>query len=276
MTAQAGEIPLSLSYYTVPELTPVEAVRAAADAGFSFVGLRLLHGQPGGGEAVLMQDAAMRRETIRAMEGSGLRALDASGARLVPAPDMDAFAAFLDVAAEMGARHVLATVDDGDAARVAERLTRLCDEAAARKLTIDLEFVPWMAVPDLATADRLVRTVGRPNFGIAVDALHFHRSGSTPARLAAVARDVLRYFQICDAAASRPEGRDGLLHEATKARLAPGDGAIDLVGILRAMPRGIPVAIEVPMATQAGREHATARLRRFVDATRAVLARAYP
>lgn len=275
MSVRAGEIPLSLSYYTVPKLSPVETVHAAADAGFAFVGLRLLHGQPGGGEAPLMQDRTVRRETMRALQTLGLLALDASGARVVPGTDVDAFDPFLDAAAEMGARHILCTVDDAETTRVVDRLARLCDKAAERRLTVDIEFVPWMAVPDLMTADRLVTAVGRPNLGIAVDALHFHRSESTPAQLAAVARDRLRYLQICDAAASRPDGRDGLLHEATKARLVPGDGAIDLVGLLRAMPRGVPIAIEVPLQTSATPEPTSARLRRLVEQTRRILARAY-
>jgi sugar phosphate isomerase/epimerase len=276
MSVVAGGIPLSLSYYTVPELGPVETVHAAADAGFDLVGLRLLHGQPGGGEAPLLQDHGLRRETMRALEARGVRALDASGARVVPGTNVDAFDRLLDAAAEMGARHILSTIDDAETARVVERMGRLCDKAAERRLTVDLEFVPWMAVPDLASADRLVTAVDRPNFGIAVDALHFHRSGSTPARLAAVARDRLRYLQICDAAAVRPDGRDGLLQEATKARLVPGDGAIDLVGILRAMPGGVPIAIEVPLQASPTPEPTSARLRRLVDATRKVLARAYP
>lgn len=276
MSFDAATIPLSLSYYTVPELTPVEAVHAAADAGFSFIGLRLLHGLPGGGEAPLMHDGAMRRATMRAMEARGLRALDASGARLGPATEIDAFDPFLDVAAEMGARHILSTVDDAQTSRVVDRMTRLCERAATRGLSIDLEFVPWMTVPDLASADRLVDAVARGNFGIAVDALHFHRSRSAPAELARVSRERLRYVQICDAAAERPDGRDGLIREATKERVVPGEGAIDLVGMLRAMPRGIPVAIEVPMELRARTSPAAERLQLLVAATRSVLARAYP
>jgi sugar phosphate isomerase/epimerase len=275
MAFDAATIPLSLSYYTVPELTPVEAVHAAAEAAFAFIGLRLLHGQPGGGEAPLMQDAALRRDTIDALRVRGLRALDASGARLVPGTDVDAFEPFLDVAAAMGARHILAPADDPDEGRVVERLQQLCENAASRGLTVELEFVPWMAVPDVAGAAHLADVVDRKNFGIAVDALHFHRSGSTPARLSAVPRERLRYVQLCDAQVERPDGREGLIREATRERLAPGDGAIDLVAMLQAMPRGIPVALEVPMESRARTVPARARLQQLVSATRAILKRAY-
>jgi sugar phosphate isomerase/epimerase len=275
VSVPAAAIALSLSYYTVPELTPPAAVHVAADAGFCFVGLRLLHGQPGRDLAPLLADAALRRETMRAMADRGLDALDASGARLVADSDVDAFDSFLDAAAEMGARHILATADDAERARLIERTTRLCEKAAARGLTIDLEFVPWMAVGDLRAARRLVDDVRHPALGIAVDALHFHRSGSSADELARVPRDRLRYVQLCDAPAERPAAREALLHEATKERLLPGDGAIDLVTMLRAMPRGIPVALEIPMAVLARAIPAAERLARIIAATRRVLARAY-
>lgn len=275
MSQASAAIPLSLSYYTVPELSPPEAVHAAADAGFRFVGLRLLHGQPRDGAAPLMLDAALRRATEVALAARGLGALDASGARLVPTTIVDDFDPFLGTAAAMGARHVLATVDDPELARAAERMGRLCERAARLGLTVDLEFVPWMSVPSVAAAARFVASVGHPALGIAVDALHVHRSGSRAADIAAVARERLRYLQLCDAPAAAPGDRDGLIAEATKERLMPGDGAVDLVGLLRAMPRDIPIALEIPMANATRTTTAPERLRRAVTATRRVLALAY-
>jgi sugar phosphate isomerase/epimerase len=66
-----------------------------------------------------------------------------------------------------------------------------------------------------------------------------------------------------------------LLHAAVSERLFPGDGAIDLVGLLRALPRGIPIALEIPTATLARTTPAAERLQRAVAATRRVLADAY-
>ena len=268
-------VPLSLSYYTVPELSPPAMVSAAADAGFAFVGLRLLNGQPGRDLAPLMQDPAVERETIAAMRDRGVGALDASGARLVPATDVEAFGPFLDTAARMGARHVLATVDDPERERVVDRVGRLCDLAAARGLTVDLEFVPWMTLRDLASAASLVRDVGRDTLGIAVDALHFDRSRSRVDDLADMPREWFRYVQLCDAPREFASDRDSLLHAAMHERLMPGEGGIDLVALLRALPRGLPVALEIPMTEVAKRLPAAARLRQAVEATRRVLERAY-
>ncbi|HEY2863235.1 MAG TPA: sugar phosphate isomerase/epimerase [Casimicrobiaceae bacterium] len=268
-------IPLSLSYHTAPELTPPEFVREAAAAGFDSVGARLLDGQPGRDLAPLMQNAAVRRETIACLRDTGLRVLEASSARLRPDTDMSAFAPFFELAAELGARHILASGDDPDQARLVARFAELCERARPLGLTIDLEFVPWMSVTDLGAAARIVRAVGQANFGIAVDALHFDRSHSRLAELAKLPRGWFRFVQLCDAPAAWTSDRDALIHAAVSERLFPGEGAIDLVGLLQALPRELPIALEIPTSTLARTIPAAERLRRAVAATRTVLAKAY-
>ena len=275
MTADPKTIPLSLSYYTVPELSPTQMVREAAAAGFDFVGARLLNGQPGRDPAPLMASSAMRRETIACLRDAGMGVLDASGARLRPETDMAAFAPFIDAAAELGARHILASGDDPDEPRLAARFAELCELAGRSGLTVDLEFVPWMSVADLTLAARMVRTVARANFGIAVDALHFDRSRSRLSDLAALPRTWFRYVQLCDAPRAWASDRESLIHEAVSERLFPGEGAIDLAGLLRALPSGIPIALEIPTATLARTTPAAERLQRAVAATRKLLVDAY-
>jgi sugar phosphate isomerase/epimerase len=275
MTADPKTIPLSLSYYTVPELSPTQMVREAAAAGFDFVGARLLNGQPGRDPAPLMASSAMRRETIACLRDAGMGVLDASGARLRPETDMAAFAPFIDAAAELGARHILASGDDPDEPRLAARFAELCELAGRSGLTVDLEFVPWMSVADLTLAARMVRTVARANFGIAVDALHFDRSRSRLSDLAALPRTWFRYVQLCDAPRAWASDRESLIHEAVSERLFPGEGAIDLAGLLRALPSGIPIALEIPTATLARTTPAAERLQRAVAATRKLLADVY-
>ena len=275
MTADPKTIPLSLSYYTVPELSPTQMVREAAAAGFDFVGARLLNGQPGRDPAPLMASSAMRRETIACLRDAGMGVLDASGARLRPETDMAAFAPFIDAAAELGARHILASGDDPDEPRLAARFAELCELAGRSGLTVDLEFVPWMSVADLTLAARMVRTVACANFGIAVDALHFDRSRSRLSDLAALPRTWFRYVQLCDAPRAWASDRESLIHEAVSERLFPGEGAIDLAGLLRALPSGIPIALEIPTATLARTTPAAERLQRAVAATRKLLVDVY-
>jgi len=272
---KSAAIPLSLSYYTVPELAPPAMVRAAASAGFEFVGVRLLNGQPGRDPAPLLESPALRSETLACLRDTGIKVLDASGARLVPSTDLSAFASFFEAAAELGARHVLATGDDPDESRLTDRFARLCESAQRFGLTVDIEFVPWMTLASVSDAARMVRAVAHPALGIAVDALHFDRSGSRVDDLASLPRAWFRYVQLCDAPREWGRERDELLHAATRERLFPGEGAIDLVGVLRALPAGIPVALEIPRETLSRTMAAPERLRLAVQATRRVLDSAY-
>jgi sugar phosphate isomerase/epimerase len=66
-----------------------------------------------------------------------------------------------------------------------EELTRafadVCERAAAHGLRVDLEFLPWTIVPDLATALEVVERSERDNAGVMLDCWHFFRGGSDPA-----------------------------------------------------------------------------------------------
>ena len=212
---------------------------------------------------------------LAAMAGQGIGALDANTARIVPDTRIADCVRFLDAAARLGARHVMASVDDTDRSRAADNVCRLCDLAAKRSLTVDLEFVPWMALPDLAAAADMIRTCNHDALGIAVDTLHFFRSGSSADDLGRLPREWFRYAQICDALAlKRLPPRERLVHEATKERLLPGEGDIDLGAILRALPEGIPLALEIPQSALAARVNADERVSRAVTATRKLLAEA--
>jgi sugar phosphate isomerase/epimerase len=264
--------PLSLSFYTVPELDALETVAVAAVAGCRHVGLRLLGGQPGGGETALLSDPALRRKMRAAMSAHSVSALDANTVRLVPATDIAAYAPFFDAASELGARHVLTTVDDPEPDRLADNLIRLCEMATEHALTIDFEFVPWLHLSNIEASARLIRQCKHPALGISVDALHFFRSHGSPEQIIQMPREWFRYAQLCDAAsAAPPPSREAFINEATQERLPPGEGVIDLVGLLRALPSGIPLALEIPQVSLSHSQPAHIRVKQAVAATRRIL-----
>lgn len=84
---------------------------------------------------------------------------------------------------------------DTDMVRATERFGRLCDLAQSRGLRVNLEFIPWMAIPDLTTAS-VLRSVNRPNAGMLVDTLHFDRSDSSIEELKTLPREWFRYAHV--------------------------------------------------------------------------------
>jgi len=82
-----------------------------------------------------------------------------------------------------------------------------------------------------------------PNLQIAVDALHFFRTGGRLDELRRVDPSIIGYAQICDGPDLRV-GNDYL--EEAMHRMIPGKGAFPLAEFLSALPPGIDIDIEVP------------------------------
>ena len=77
-----------------------------------------------------------------------------------------------------------------------------------------------------------------------------------------------------DAGAKRPIAIADMIHTARHERLLPGEGALDLIAMLRAMPPDIPVAIEIPNSKLASGMAALDRVRLAVAAVGSLLAAA--
>jgi sugar phosphate isomerase/epimerase len=154
-----------------------------------------------------------------------------------PSLDGDALVAanapIIDVAARMGASQVLAAViwpDVPPLADLARRLGVLCDLAAERGLRLSFEFLPWSGVPTLAEAVRLLEIVDRDNAGFVLDAWHWFRQPGGPDvdTLAAIGAERIHILQLNDApAAPAPD-----LMIESGARLLPGEGVVDILGLL--------------------------------------------
>jgi sugar phosphate isomerase/epimerase len=265
---------LALAQLMALELSPPEMVRLAAQAGCQAAGIRMIPVAPGGAAYPLMDDAAMLRETQRAVADTGVGIGDLEIVMLKPDTKVASFLRFLEAGAKVGAKHVLVAGYDPDQARLAATFAAFCDAAAPFGLTADLEFMPWSEVPDLASAIRVADAAARPNGGVLLDALHFDRSGSRIEDIARVPRAALNYWQLCDGPREKPTTTEGLLHAARAERMFPGEGGIDLVSLVRAMPPDLPISIEVPTAELARTVGPLERARRAVARTHELLARA--
>ena len=240
-------MPFSLAHLTVLDLAPPEMLRVAARTGYQSVGLRLIRVTDTTPGYPLMHDAPMMRDTRAAMAETGVGVLDIEFVRITPELDVATLEPFMAAGAALGARHVITAPYDPDLSRLSDQLAAVSDLAARYGLGAVLEFFPWTNVPDLATALRVVEAAGRPELGILVDTLHFNRSGSTIATLDQVPRSRLPFMHVCDAPVQDSYTTEELLHAGRAERLPPGEGAIDIRAIVRAMPPGIPIALEVPM-----------------------------
>ena len=264
----------SLAHLTVLSLVPAEVVSVAARAGYAFAGLRLLPATPGGVAYPLMDEPAMLRETLARPRDTGVGVFDVEIVRIDEGFDVAPLLPFIEVAAKLGARAMLVAGDDPDEARLANSFAALCDAARDFDLTANIEFMPWTAVPDAASAARLVDAAGRPpNAGMLIDAIHFARSGTRLDEIESLPREWLNYAQMCDAPAAAPPTRDGLIHAARHERLLPGEGGIDLQGLFGRLPADLPISLEIPNDARAGAVGHAEWARLAIESARRVLKR---
>jgi sugar phosphate isomerase/epimerase len=236
----------SLAYLTSAPMAPPDALLLAQKLGYQAIGVRIAPAAPGGDFSPLTEEPALLRETVARIKDTGVPVFDVEIARLGKDFQVERFHAFLETAGKLGARAILVAGDDPDEARLTGSYAAFCDAAAAFNLTADLEFMPWTAVRDAKSALRIVTNAERPNGRILVDSLHAGRSTTTLADLASIPRNRLSYAQLCDAPGEIPTTNEGLIHTARCARLLPGDGGIDLVGITRQLPDTLPLSLEIP------------------------------
>lgn len=241
----------SLAHLTALQLSPPELVEVAAAGGYRYVGLRLTRVAPDDPVPPLTTDAGLLRETKARLADTGVEVLDIELARLGPETGPEAFERLLETGAELGARHVIGQLPDPDRERKIERFAALCDLANRFGLTVELEFPSWTETPDLTEATHVLRAVNRANAGLLVDVLHFTRSRSSIEELKQLPREWFRFAHVCDAAAEVPATMEGLIRTARVERLFPGEGGIDVRGILAAMPQDIPYTLEIPRTTLA-------------------------
>ncbi|MBA1321356.1 sugar phosphate isomerase/epimerase family protein [Pseudomonas plecoglossicida] len=261
----------SIAQLTALALTPPKMIELAARTGYDQAGVRLLPVAPGAVAYSLMDDKPMLRETLARIDDTGVKVFDLELIRLDGQFDVQRYLPFLEVGAQLGAKAVLVAGDDPEPNRLIEHYARLCDAMQPFGLSADLEFMPWTAVRDLASALHIVEQADRANGGILVDALHFDRSDSRFEDLQRIPAQWLNYAQICDGPALRPNTRDGLIQAARGERLLPGEGDIDLARIWRSLPATVPVSVEIPHDRRVAQVGVEAWARQALAAAKAII-----
>jgi len=267
--------PLSLAALSMLELTPPQMVDCAAQAGFDYVGLRLVPATDTEVHHHFIADTPLRRETLARVRDTGIGVLDIEILRLKPETHVPDFEEFFAAGALFGAQFALIAGNDPDESRLADNLAKMADLAGRYEIRPCIEPMPWTDVKNVLQGGRIVASSKSRNTGLIVDPIHFDRAGSTLADLDALPADYFHYLQLCDAPAERPIDLETILFQGRAERLIPGEGGLDLSGLLRALPEGIPISLEVPMLEWAKTANALERATRLRQATRALVNRTY-
>jgi sugar phosphate isomerase/epimerase len=257
---------ISLASGVVPEFGPLETIQAAVKGGFDAVGLWI---EPARWTGQLLRDAKY------CLADSGLELLDVEVVWFKPGPSDPAHRRCLDIGMALGARNVLVVSSDPDMGANASKLHELCVHAAPYGMRVALEFGLFTEVKTIAQALAVLEATDHPSAALLLDPLHLARSGGSPNDVSAVDRHLLPYAQFCDAPAVGPSADDvqGIIREAVDERVQAGAGALPLRALLRALPAGIPLSIELrSKALRDGWPDPGERARETAAATRRFLA----
>jgi sugar phosphate isomerase/epimerase len=146
----------------------------------------------------------------------------------------------LDAASAIGAGvlHAATMAPQLDSlSQAADGFATLCERARAHDIKVSLEFLPWYAVPDLATAWRIVREAGADNGGICLDFGHWHNQPGGPDfdLLRTIPGERISYVQPTDSpTAVFTSAADYFTRNITE-RPLPGEGKVDVPAIFAAL-----------------------------------------
>lgn len=238
----------SLAHLTVIGCSPPEMTYIAARAGYDFVGFRLIPMGVAGEHAYLPGDKAMIRLTKAALNATGVRMLDLELARILDNVEPESYLPAMEVAAELGAAHVISSVwtkERNERSFIIDRFAQICDLAKPFGLTVNLEFPSFSRLTNLQETADIVRAADRSNAGVLLDTLYFHCSRVGLEELSELPAEWFHFMHICDTREDIPTTREGLIHIARDERLYFGEGCIDFTSILERLP-AMPYSIELP------------------------------
>jgi len=267
MSANTSALSLGVAHFSAIDVEPAKFVSMAAAAGFSSVGLRLHPAFPGAPYYELPARSEVAREVKTRLNGEGISLYDIEFVVIGPDFDPDALTPMLAAASALGARRLSVCGDDPDRGRLVANFVALCDLAAAFGMGVDLENMGWRTVASFHDSLTIVQESNRDNAGALVDALHFFRNGGQTKDVSAAPQGMVKSVQLCDARGPAPITADQMVSEARTGRFAPGLGALPVASLIKVLPAGAAVSVEVPIhSSQAPEEH----LRHLYDAARAL------
>jgi sugar phosphate isomerase/epimerase len=237
---------LTLGHLTV-SADPLETIDVAAATGFRSVSIRIAPRKKG--EPFFRQilgNGAALKELRQRLDDTGLRLSSAMPHQLFDDTTQDDLKRFAEAAFILKPDYILCNdylSNDG----IIDLLPSFAVDLGGAGISMALEFTRYSQTRSLAHTLQRISQLGQPNIRVLIDSLHLNRSGGTNAEVAATPREQLALVQLCDAKRldHRPSDEE-LLAEARTARLAPGEGGLDLVGFLDSLRRDVEIEYEVP------------------------------
>ena len=264
---------LTLVHLTVSDASPVELLKVAAESRFSSVAPRLVSPCAEDRITPVIGNEPLIRDLISLSNDLGVEIPYVDGIWIGPQSVAEDYELAFDVAARIGAKDFVVIGFDSDEERFIDNFGKFCELSSQFGLSLGIEFIPYSRIKNLSSACRIIKKSGMKNSKLVIDTLHLIRSGGSPQDLLAIDPGLISIFQISDAPYGPVKSDvDGLRQEARQSRLYPGHGALPLAEMVKILPAGLAIGVEVPHASHVALS-VVDRARLAADTTLAFLSR---
>ncbi len=239
----------SLAHLSMIAIPPAELAAVASEAGYQYAGFRLTPSPSTGVDHGFLGDERALEGLRSTVDDAGIRILDVEVIRMKDPSAVEQARPLMAAAQALGARYVIATVEDDDPLRRVDTLGRVAELAAEHDTAIAVEFMLFSAARDLGTCVDIVLASGASNVVVLADSLHLERSGGQPDDLRRYPPHLFPYVQICGATgAGAAVDAEAARGEGVKARLMPDEGDLPVRQFIEALPVSTILSVESPLA----------------------------
>jgi sugar phosphate isomerase/epimerase len=279
MNGGDGDMPrkYSLAQLTVLQWSPPELIYNARLIGYDAVGIRpITMGVAGERDFDISKNRELFKLTEQALKDTGISINDIELAKIGDGIDVARYESSFEAAAKLGVKNVISSIWTEKRDFYLEQFAKLCDLARQYGIFVNLEFVTWAEVRTLAQVREVLNAVRKPNAGILIDTLHFHRSRVDPDELNDCPRELFHFVHICDGPAdipleSSPTCKEDLIRVGRDAREYAGEGAIDIAGIVKRLPDDAVLSLELPHLEKAAAWGPAEHARRCLSTAKAYM-----
>lgn len=262
----------SLAYLTIPNTHPVDQIYIAKEAGYDGVSLRTISMRLPGEPDLHLADTETLKLVKKALDETGMKCFDIELGRIGDGLDVMSYEAEIAVGKELGAEFIISSIWTDKREYAIGELRKLCDLAAKYDMKVNLEFMSFSNLLNLADALDVIGKVDRPNLKLMVDLLHIYRGYDKPEDLDGIPADLFGFMHVCDGPAEIPAVEDPMMKfVAREGRLYMGEGGCRNADFLAHMPKVPYYSIELPNTAEMNLRGKLGHAKRCLETAQAII-----
>ena len=263
----------SLSHLTLIGCSAPELIYIAERCGYDGVDLRFLPMYIEGEFPCEVSNRDLVLATKTALDNTRVRVYSIELLRIVDHTDVQSFEPAMELAMQLGAKHLIASVWTSDKVsleKIIEYFIQICDLAKKYNLIVNLEFPTFSSVNTFEKSLAIVERANHPNAGLLIDTIYCEFANEKPKDFKSCDPKWLNFVHVADIPHKLPNSKDEEIVIAREGRLYPGEGRIDFAKLLKNIPCN-SYSLEIPNLQSLAKYGCEGHARRCLEASKQVI-----